>query len=248
MDPNAEKEAYANLVKLRSQGYLGRGFIIGRDIMVYFLTGRSPDTRNRLIEVVDGEARTAIANPNEPHVPEPLAVYGAMLGSRNKHLIGNGIQTGEVFAAVKNNDAVHGSLGRSAFFGSTVILGYENDSSHTPRITGVLHLGNGSSFLAEIAINRKSLFDSTPEMEYFRLTSCPEGFGWCVTTYEHDGSPPPSFRSQPYLLPLDGGPSAVLARYWEALRPELRACVAVKNIDQRGEGTIIVKNARTKVG
>ena len=43
------------------------------------------------------------------------------------------------------------------------------------------------------------------------------GFGHCVTTYEGDGDPLPSFSGEPYLLPLAGDIEQVADTIWDAL-------------------------------
>ena len=77
----------------------------------------------------------------------------------------------------------------------------------------------------------------------FRPAPPPPGLGVCLTTYQGDGNPLPSFCGDPLLLPCSGSANDLLDVYWDALDAENRIALAVKWIPLRGgPGEIILRN------
>ena len=77
----------------------------------------------------------------------------------------------------------------------------------------------------------------------FRLALTPPGLGLALTTYQGDGSPLPPFQGEPLWLPLVGDADQVLETCWEALDPENRVSLAVKEIPAGGgSGQIRLRN------
>lgn len=59
------------LTLLRENPYPGRGILVSRDLVYYFIMGRSANSRNRVFEPIEGGIRTDAADPaklEDPHL------------------------------------------------------------------------------------------------------------------------------------------------------------------------------------
>jgi IMP cyclohydrolase len=244
---NMQSEALKNLEALRANPYPGRGIVIGMDekgenlIQVYWIMGRSANSRNRVFAKNDsGRVFTEAADPTKVKDPS-LIIYNAMREDRNKiyYVVSNGDQTDTVMDKYATDRR---SLG-------TTLLRrqYEPDAPNfTPRITALLD--RGCCCIAQVSILRKSRSDDSCERITFEYESFAPGFGFCVTTYLGDGDPLPSFRGEPYPVPLAGDAEEITRTYWDALDPENRVSLAVKTIHiKTGVSSVCLQNKYEKV-
>ncbi len=225
---------------LRNNTYPGRGLVVGRQaddtawLMVYFIMGRSENSRNRRF-VKDGE-RLSTEPVDASKVSDPsLIIYDAMLALPKIQLVSNGDQTATLYETLKQGGSFRGALNTRE---------REPDAPNfTPRISAMIDLRSEKNnvHLSVLKANRNdpALTD--------RITICPAnppaGFGYGLTTYMGDGTPLTSFVGDPLLLPLDGTPAEVIAAYWEALDRDNRVSLAVKQIKEDGTvGEFIIKN------
>lgn len=227
--------ATRNLALLRQNPYPGRGIVIGMDssaghlVQVYWIMGRSENSRNRVFVFVDdvsGAVRTAPADPAKVKDPS-LIIYDAMLEGYGWKVATNGHQTESVIrAAMMSADDM-------VFERTMNGWGYEPDAPNfTPRISAAFRSGQDG---ARMAIIRRVPWGDGIERCYFEYSALLAGFGYCLTTYSWDGDPLPSFRGEPYLLPLAGcEPAAVAQAVWDALNAENRIAIAVKFIPRWG--------------
>lgn len=226
--------------RLQRNRYPGRGLVLGRSadgaewLQLYWIMGRSANSRNRLFVVNGGTLRTAPADPSQVTDPS-LIIYEAMLELPGVYLVSNGDQT----RTIADTIVVGGT-----FEEALVTREREPDAPHyTARISGMLDLRGGPPQIA-LSLLRAAPADPTlTDRHTFRPPPPPPGSGLCLTTYESDGDPLPTFRGEPLPLPLDGAPEAVLDRYWEALDAENRVALALKRIPiGGGSGTVLVRN------
>ena len=63
---------------LATNPYPGRGILVSRDLVYYFIMGRSANSRNRVFEPIDGGIRTVAADPAKLEDPH-LIIYNAVL-------------------------------------------------------------------------------------------------------------------------------------------------------------------------
>lgn len=217
--------AQKNLLELKSNVYPGRGIIVGLDetgkylIQVYWIMGRSENSRNRVFII--GDERTLEAAPADPtKVKDPsLIIYTAMAETATTYAVSNGNQT---FDALSPKGLEFAMLGWQ----------YEPDPPNfTPRISAVVSPKQGSEQLAEISILKKSPSSDECERRFYELPLTTPGLGYCITTYSGDGNPLPAFKGAPYLLPLAGGIKKVAQSIWDCLNEENRVSLAVKFID-----------------
>lgn len=239
-------QAQANFFNLSQNPYPGRGIVAGLDetgqymVQVYWIMGRSENSRNRVFKADDETGRlfTEAADPSKVKDPS-LIIYNAMLEAPPFYVVSNGDQT----------DTVIGELNRGPFFLESALCGreYEPDAPNfTQRITAVGKLDSRLGQRIMMSILRKSRFGDRCDQHTYELHSGP-GFGFCVTTYSGDGDPLPPFRGDPLLMPLVGGAEDIARTYWDALNEANRVSLAVKWIEiGNGRSDIYIINEYTQ--
>jgi IMP cyclohydrolase len=238
VDLHAEaKRAFAERIEQCS--YPGRGLVVGRDsaadwLQVYWIMGRSENSRNRRFVAEGGTLRTEAVDPSKLADPS-LVIYEAMLERPGLYLVSNGDQTRTAYEGLARGESFEEALANRE---------REPDAPHyTPRITALLDLSRERPALA-LSILRASDGDAAAtDRTSFRPAPPPPGLGRGLTTYRGDGDPLPSFRGDPLWLPLAGGAEDVLDAFWQALDAGNRVALAVKRVPAvGGPGTILVRN------
>lgn len=252
--------AAENLRRLSDNPYPGRGIVLGTNadgdklIQVYWIMGRSPNSRNRIFEVQE-ETSLWTAPADEEKVEDPsLIIYRAMAEDRESglYVVSNGHQT-DAFFLVRGE-----AIPYSGFDQALARWKYEPDHpNYTPRITGLTLIGECMDVLWEagqrLILSRRSIFDDTCDEFRFDYShqEGANGFGHCLTTYAGDaapGEPLPPFQGEPYIVPLNGASEEIADQFWAALNPDNRISLAVKTIDPlEGTSAITVRNAYEKV-
>ncbi len=232
MDPQAAaKTHFARHVE--QNPYPGRGLVIGRDaegdwLQVYWIMGRSPNSRNRRF-VTDGAIlRTEAVDPAALEDPS-LVIYEAMLERPGLYLASNGDQTRSISQAFAEGD--------EPWRFEQALAGREREPdapNYTPRISGLLDLREREPGVALSILRASEADPAQTDRSFYRPAPPPPGLGLGLTTYAGDGSPLPPFRGDPLWLPLEGDAEAVLTRYWAALDAENRVALAVKQIPAPG--------------
>ncbi|MEK7509831.1 MAG: IMP cyclohydrolase [Patescibacteria group bacterium] len=231
-------EAMNNAIRLAANPYPGRGFVIGRTedgthvVQVYWLMGRSENSRSRRL-VHDGNVvRTEAVDPSKVTDPS-LVIYNAMRTGLFEHVVSNGNQTDTI---CDGNDP-------QSFVWAMRKHTFEPDAPHyTPRISGICHTVNRPNPSAEISVISRSHDGSCQRTLYF-YEQLPVGFGYCVHTYAGDGNPLPSFLEAPYVLPLQDDIEMVSQSYWEKLNAENRVALVTKFINvTTGESKVHIIN------
>ena len=83
---------------LKENTYPGRGIALGvtpngkQAVMVYFIMGRSANSRNRVFDPIEGGIRTMAADPAKLEDPS-LIIYNPVRTLGNDHIVTNGDQT-----------------------------------------------------------------------------------------------------------------------------------------------------------
>jgi IMP cyclohydrolase len=225
---------------VRQNVYPGRGLVVGRSsvedawLQVYWIMGRSQHSRNRRFVVEGGSMQTEPVDASLVEDPS-LIIYEAMLELPGIYLVSNGDQTRTLYETLRAGGTFDDALATRE---------REPDApNYTPRISAML---DSNRQPVEIALSILKANLANPELTD-RFTFCPAapppGLGYCITTYESDGKPLPSFAGDPLLMPCVGSAEEVLDTYWDALDADNRVSLAVKTISaQGGAGRIIVKN------
>ncbi len=236
---DAHTTAQHNFVThIQQNPYPGRGLLIGRSavdqgwLIVYWIMGRSANSRNRCFLAEGGTLRTAPVDP-QALTDASLIIYDAMLELPGIYLVSNGDQTRTLYDTLATGGTFDAALAQRE---------REPDAPHyTPRISAMLHLATQQ---VTCSILKANPVDPAFTDRYTYRPALPaQGLGVGLTTYRGDGNPLPSFTGDPLLLPCGGTPEAVLAHYWSGLNTAHRVALAVKHIPaQGGQGTIYLQN------
>jgi len=214
---------------------LGRSSIDDGWIMLYWIMGRSVQSRNRCFVVEGGTLRTAPVDPALVTDPS-LIIYEAMLELPGIYLVSNGAQTRTMYETLSAGGTFDAALAPWQ---------HEPDAPHyTPRISAMLMLAQQQVTLSLLKANQ--INQAYTDRYTYQPAVPAQGLGVGLTTYRGDGNPLPSFTGDPLLLPCAGSPEALLDTYWEALDVHNRVALAVKHIPAHGGvGTIIVRNQQS---
>ncbi len=230
-------EAQANLQRLAAHPYPGRGIVLGQStagflVQVYWLMGRSDQSRNRILKEAGGMVRTEPVDPAKVADPS-LIIYNALGGYRHCHVVSNGDHTDSFLQVIKA-----GRDFRNALWGQD----YEPDPPHhTPRIVGVIEAGRdgAEAWLGIVKANPADGSSMRFSYDYEELSA---GLGWGIMTYAGTGDVLPSFAGEPWVLPIEGEEQAIAERYWNALNAEHRVALAVKRINPDGTARVTIIN------
>lgn len=213
---------------LGTNSYPGRGIVIGRSedgrhaVIAYFIMGRSVNSRNRIFIEEGPGIRTQAFDPAKLSDPE-LIIYAPVRVSGNKTIVTNGDQTDTVFEEMEKSRTFEQALRTREF---------EPDApNYTPRISGLLHLGDGSCHY-DMSILKSS--QGRPE-SCCRYTFSYEhplaGEGHFIHTYRGDGEPLPSFEGEPVWIELKGGIDTFTDSLWQSLNEENKVSLFVRYIE-----------------
>jgi len=227
---------------IANNSYPGRGSVVGRSalddgwLMIYWIMGRSENSRNRRF-VVDGPTlRTEPADRSKLEDPS-LIIYEAMLELplTGIYLVSNGDQTRTLYETLQSRGSFDQAMTRRE---------REPDAPHyTPRISGMLQLGASPAPITLSILRANAADPMQTDRTTFRPAPPPPGLGYCLTTYQCDGSPLPAFAGDPLLVPCGGSAEDVLKTYWDGLDRDNRISLAVKYVAAPGQsGRVVVIN------
>ncbi|MFO7612799.1 MAG: IMP cyclohydrolase [Clostridia bacterium] len=214
--------------RLSGSTYPGRGIVIGGTpdgagiMQVYWIMGRSENSRNRVFEESDGFIRTRAFD--EALMKDPsLIIYFPMKHAGNDHIVSNGDQTDTIFEYISKGRSFEEALGTREF--------EPDPPNYTPRISGI---ANPSEKGFRLSILKT--VDNDPGRGvriFYNYDYMPSGYGYCMTTYDDDGSPLPSFHTEPYAVGLFNDIDAAAESFWNLLDAGNRVSLAVKLIDKK---------------
>lgn len=227
---------------LLANSYPGRGIVVGRLesdpevdlwVQVYWIMGRSENSRNRRFVIggdKDENLRTEARDPALVSDPTNI-IYDAMLESPDLFYVSNGDHTHTIKDAIERSARLEDAL---------AVREREDDPpNYTPRIAAMLDL-RGQGELSFTILRANAADHGETDRIVWRFPFPPQGLGYGITTYRHDGNPLPAFAGDPLWLPLAGDPDDVADAYWNALDPDNRIALAVKVIED-GASRIILR-------
>ena len=166
------------LTFLRENPYPGRGMLVGKGRVYYFIMGRSANSRNRVFVKTEDGIRTEAYDPALLTDPS-LIIYHPVRRMGNALVVTNGDQTDTI---CQYGDFRKGLMTRK----------YEPDEPNwTPRISALIN-GDGSFELSILKYNHGRCL-----REFFCYEGCDEQTGYFISTYQGDGSPLPTFAGEP---------------------------------------------------
>ena len=169
---------------LRGNPYPGRGIVVGKDRVYYFIMGRSINSRNRIFALTEDGIRTEAHDPALLADPS-LIIYHPVRTMGDALVVTNGDQTDTI---VEKGSFREGCMARE----------FEPDAPNfTPRISAIVN-GDGSF---EISI-LKHQENGRCLREFFAYEGADEGVGYFISTYQGDGDPLPTFAGEPIEVSL----------------------------------------------
>jgi IMP cyclohydrolase len=224
---NLGLSALENENALQLNSYPGRGIVIGLTpdrkhfVQVYWIMGRSENSRNRIFAVDGSFVRTKAFDESKLTDPS-LIIYYPIRDYKTWHIVSNGDQTDTVYEYLKKCERIEDAL---------MTRSYEPDGPNfTPRINGIVDLSKKSCQLTII----KKISDSGASLRsFYNYESLSPGFGYCIHTYSADGNPLPSFDREPYVVRIFNSIEANADHYWKLLNVENRISLLVKYIDEQ---------------
>ena len=229
--------------ELGSTTYPGRGIIIGKTksgkaAMVYFIMGRSENSRNRVF-VEDGEGIKTKAYDESKLTDPSLIIYAPVRVLGKQTIVTNGDQTDTIYEGMSNGKTFEESL---------LVREFEPDApNYTPRISGVMHVENGSYSYAMSILKSNNGDPSACNRYTFAYSNCVAGEGHFIHTYKCDGNPLPSFEGEPKLVAIPDDIDAFTELLWSSLNADNKVSLFVRYIDiETGsyESRIVNKNQK----
>jgi len=224
---------------LSSNPYPGRGMIIGcskdgmRSIVIYFIMGRSENSRNRVFERTDDGIRTSAHDPAKMTDPS-LVIYHPVREFQGRTIVTNGDQTDTILEHIKDGSNFHAALQTREF---------EPDApNYTPRISGLIEANGGYSISILRAI------EGEPERcqrNFYEFSIAKPELGHFISTYETDGDPLPSFKGEPIPVNITDscGLEAFAFEVWNALNDENKVSLYARECEiKTGEVNDLIIN------
>ncbi|MBQ2751377.1 MAG: inosine monophosphate cyclohydrolase, partial [Oscillospiraceae bacterium] len=125
---------------LSENSYPGRGIVIGKSedgkkaVILYFIMGRSENSRNRVFTEKDGGIITEAHDPSKMVDPS-LIIYAPVRVIGDTTIVTNGDQTDTVYDFIKEGKTFEEALRTRTF---------EPDAPNfTPRVSGIVERRNG---------------------------------------------------------------------------------------------------------
>lgn len=226
--------------ELKSNAYPGRGIVIGRSadgknaVTAYFIMGRSVNSRNRVFVTEGMGIRTEAFDPSKLEDPS-LIIYAPVRVLGADTIVTNGDQTDTVFDGIQNGLSFEQSL-RSREF--------EPDGpNYTPRISGLLHIEDGSFYYAMSILKSDNGDPSCCNRYTFTYDKPVAGEGRFIHTYMHDGNPLPSFEGEPKVVSIDNDMEKFTEMLWSSLNEDNKVSLFVRYIDiETGAVRSVIKN------
>ena len=230
---------------LQGNPYPGRGILLGRsedgtrDVIVYFIMGRSENSRNRVFERTADGIRTAAFDPGKLADPS-LVIYRPIRKLGEITIVTNGDQTDTIFDYISSGRPYSDALQTRTF--------EPDPPNYTPRISGIV-MGDGSFKMSIL----KSL-NGDPAYcirNFFEYSAATPGFGRFISTYITDGAPLPSFEGEPILVSLDvsNGLERFTEEIWNIMDPQNKVSIfARETLVSSGVSTDYIINKHRKPG
>ena len=209
---------------LSANEYPGRGIALGltpdgnRSAAVYFIMGRSVNSRNRVFLPEPDGIRTEAFDPSRLEDPS-LIIYHPVRQVGRGLIVTNGDQTDTVRDFLERGETWEQALRTREF---------EPDGPNwTPRISGLLS-PDGSY---KLSILRAADAAGTACRRNFFEYPGQAGLGHFIHTYETNGDPLPTFSGEPRPVEIGSGIDAFAEEIWNSLNAENKISLFVRFTD-----------------
>ena len=224
---------------LAGNSYPGRGVAIGKTadgkkaVILYFIMGRSVNSRNRVFELTDDGIRTKAFDPSKLSDPS-LIIYAPVRAYKNATVVTNGDQTDTVVDALKVGGTFEGALRTREF---------EPDAPNfTPRISGMLTI-EGGELSYKLSVLKKSPYCDGCDRMFYEYALPADGVGHIIHTYMGDGNPIPSFCGEPVAFGVGNDLKSIADGVWSSLDEDNKVSLFARAIDlATGETETVIYN------
>ena len=207
---------------LKGNPYPGRGIVLGKTpdgksaVAVYFIMGRSENSRNRVFVPTEDGIRTEAHDPAKMTDPS-LIIYHPVRKVDRGLIVTNGDQTDTIRDYIQEGRTFTQALKTRTF--------EPDEPNYTPRISGLLSPDGGF----QLSILKSAEGDPACCCRYFYHYDAPlAGEGRFLHTYQRDGSPIPSFQGEPERVAIAAsGAKAWAEELWESLNGDNKVSLYV---------------------
>ena len=213
---------------LKGNPYPGRGIVLGKTpdgksaVAVYFIMGRSENSRNRVFVPTEDGIRTQAHDPAKMTDPS-LIIYHPVRQAGRELIVTNGDQTDTIYELMDKQQTFEQALRTREF---------EPDGpNYTPRISGIMHLENGGFNYAMSILKSNNGDPACCNRFTFAYEKPLAGEGRFIHTYMGDGDPLPSFEGEPTLIGIEGDIDSFTKMIWENLNEENKVSLFVRFIE-----------------
>ena len=223
-----------------ASSYPGRSIIIGkskdgrRALLIYFIMGRSVNSRNRIFVQEGDGIRTEAFDPSAMKDPS-LVIYAPVRALGNRIIVTNGDQTDTIYEYLQNGKSFCEALRTRQF---------EPDAPHyTPRISALCAFENGGFALEMSALKCSDQRGEGNARFFWEYDALEAGCGYFIHTYQGDGNPLPSFEGEPEHVTLPDSAQEAAQEVWNALDAENKVSLWVQSVCLRtGERETVIIN------
>ncbi|WP_063847718.1 IMP cyclohydrolase [Bacillus sp. FJAT-28004] len=221
--------------------YPGRTIIVGMSpsgkhyVQVYWIMGRSANSRNRIFERDQQFVRNTAYDAAKMEDPS-LIIYYPIKNINGMHIISNGDQTDTIYAGYVKGKSFEDSLKSREF---------EPDAPHyTPRISGVIDTQSETYILSILKTRQND--PSVCIRHFFHYNPFTKGTGHCLHTYKGEGKGVlRPFDGEPLEVPLFDSMDETAQFYWSNINVDNKISLLIKFIstqDRTAEFKIMNKN------
>ena len=228
---------------LKQNEYPGRGIVLGKSedgsaaVAAYFIMGRSENSRNRIFVAAGDGIRTEAFDASKMEDPS-LIIYAPVRVLGQHTIVTNGDQTDTLYDGLSKGLTFDEALRPRTF--------EPDEPNYTPRISGLLHVENGS---CDYALSILKSDNGNPQSACrftFSYDNPQDGVGRFIHTYRGNGNPLPSFEGEPVPVVIRGNIDVFTNRIWESLNEDNKVSLFARFIKiETGEceTRIVNKNA-----
>ena len=204
---------------LSGNPYPGRGIVVGKDRVYYFIMGRSGNSRNRVFTLTEDGIQTQAHDPSKLEDPS-LIIYHPVRRIDGALIVTNGDQTDTIREFLEKGKTMEEALRTRKF---------EHDGPNwTPRISGLLS-PDGSY---KMSILKASDLEGRGCNRYTYDYDPIPGLGHFLHTYVCDGNPViPTFQGEPERVAIAQDMEAFVDTLWKTLNEDNKISLFVRYTD-----------------
>ena len=210
---------------LNTHPYPGRGIVLGRSadgkkaVIVYFIMGRSENSRNRIFETTEDGIRTKAFDESKMTDPSLIIYHPVRALEDGTVIVTNGDQTDTIRDFLEQGLPFEQALSTRAF---------EPDGPNwTPRISGLLS-PDGSY---KLSILKSADAEGTACARYTFAYPGLAGVGHFLHTYVTDGNPIPTFQGEPERVAIPDTLEDCVNLLWSNLNEANKISLYVRYTD-----------------